>query len=132
MLRSKYSAEYARLYKQMWSKVNLVEHNGKTRVKATYIYRSDPKVTFHTDDSNMNEAKARTNALILKLVKKNQLAEFQAELDKKIEIGCLAEISGTELEKILQDTHNFCYLSLVFSENSESTSTRMINDTLNS
>ena len=55
----------------------------------------------------MNEAKARTNALILKLFMKNQLAELQAELDKKIEIGLLEEISGTELEKIPQDTHHF-------------------------
>ena len=115
MLRSKYSAEDARLYKEMWSKLNLVKHKGKTRVKATYIYRSDPKVTFHKDNSDMNEAKARTNVLISKLVKKNQLAEFQAELDKKIEIGCLEEIGRTELDSILQDTHHFCYLSLVFS-----------------
>ena len=74
--------------------------------------------------------KQEQTTLIAKLFKKNQLAEFQAELDKKIEIGCLEEISGTELEKILQYTHHFCHLSLVFSENSESTSTRMINDTL--
>ena len=39
------------MYKEMWSKVNLAEHEGKTRVKATYIYRT----TFHKDHSNMGE-----------------------------------------------------------------------------
>ena len=130
MLKSKYSAEDSKMYKEMWSKVNLVEHEGKTRVKATYIYRTDPTTTFHKDHSNIGEAKARTNALISKLQKKNQLAGFQAEVDKKIAIGCLKEISGEELAKVLNSTHHFCYLSQVHSETSESTSTRMINDTL--
>ena len=72
ILRSKYSAEDARLYCEMWSTVNLVEHKGKTRVKATYVYRTNPEVTFHKDSSNIGEAKARTNALISKLQKKKR------------------------------------------------------------
>ena len=41
-LRSKYSEEDQETYKKMWDNVNLIEDKGKTRVKATYLYRNPP------------------------------------------------------------------------------------------
>ena len=45
---------------------------------------------------------------------------------------CLEEVPEEEVEQLLKLIHHLCYLQLVFSENSESTSTRMINNTLTS
>ena len=54
---------------------------------------------------------------------------FQEEIKKKIELGTLVEVSDQELEGIMQSTHHFYYLSMVISENSESTQTHLINNT---
>ena len=78
----------------------------------------------------MDVATKKTNAIINQLIKKDQLDEFQQEIDKKIAIGCLKEVPKDELEKLLKSTHHFCYLNMVHSENSKSTATRMINNTL--
>ena len=70
-----------------------------------------------------------SNNLIRQLKKKGQLEVFQQEIQNKIDLGTLVELSSEELEGILQSTHHFCYLSMVMSENSESTAARMINNT---
>ena len=54
------------------------------------------------------------------------------ETDKKIATGTLVKFSKEEEEEILNGTHNFSYLSIVKSETSTSTSTRLITDTLTS
>ena len=78
----------------------------------------------------MKTAISRTDMIINRLIKKEQLEQFQAEIQKKIDIGCLEQVPETEIEDLLKRTHHFCYLQLVFSESSESTSTRMINNML--
>jgi hypothetical protein len=129
-LRSKYSEEDQDTYKKMWDNVNLIEDKGKTRVKATYLYRNPPEESFSPENSNIKAATSRTDMIINRLVKKDQLKQFQEEIDKKIDIGCLEQVPEAEIETLLKGVHHFCYLQLVFSENSESTSTRMINNTL--
>ena len=107
----------------------MVEVDGKKRVKAHYLYRNNPEETFKAANSNMKEAKARTDSLINKLVRQGNLDTFQAELQKKIDIGCLQEVPKDMEEELLSGPHHFCYLSMVSNMNSESTSVRMINDT---
>ena len=68
--------------------------------------------------------------IINRLIKKGQLNQFQDEINKKINIGCLEQVPEAEIGALLKRVHRFCYLQLVFSESSESTSTRMINNTL--
>ena len=41
-LQSKYSEEDQEIYKKMWDNVKLVQEGGKTRVRATYLYRNPP------------------------------------------------------------------------------------------
>ena len=101
-------------------------------MRVKYIYRNPPEETFAPENSNMKTAFSRTNMIIDRLMKKGQMEQFQEEIQKKIDIGCLEEVPEQELENLLKTVHHFCYLQLVFSENSESTSTRMINNTLTS
>ena len=68
--------------------------------------------------------------IINRLIKKGQLDQFQDEINKKINIGCLEQVPEAEIGALLKRVNHFCYLQLVFSESSESTSTRMINNTL--
>jgi hypothetical protein len=76
-LRSKYSEEDQETYKKMWDNVNLIEHKGKTRVKATYLYRNPPEESFSPENSNMKAATSRTDMIINRLIKKDQLKQFQ-------------------------------------------------------
>ena len=101
-------------------------------MRAKYIYRNPPEETFAPENSNMKTAFSRTNMIIGRLMKKGQMEQFREEIQKKIDIGCLEEVPEQELENLLKTVHHFCYLQLVFSENSESTSTRMTNNTLTS
>ena len=61
--------------------------------------------------------------------KKGQLQVFEQEIDKKIKIGTLVELSDSEQKQIIKGTHHFCYLSLVMIETSTSTTARLINNT---
>ena len=94
----------------------MVQENGKTRVRTKYIYRNPPEETFAPENSNIKTAISRTNMIIDRLMKKGQMKQFQEEIQKKIDIG-------DEVEQLLKLVHHFCYLQLVFSGNSESTST---------
>ena len=69
--------------------MNLVQKNGKTRVKAKYIYRNPPEETLSPENSNIKTAISRTNMIYDRLIKKGQLDKFQEEIQKKIDIGCL-------------------------------------------
>ena len=75
----------------MWDNVEVIQHEGKSRVRAKYIYQNPPEITFAPKNSNMDVAMKRTNSIINKLIQKDQLSEFQQEIDKKIAIGCLKE-----------------------------------------
>ena len=99
----------------MWDNVKLVQEGGKTRVKATYLYRNPPHETFAPENSNMKTAINRTDMIINRLIKKEQLEQFQEEIKKKIDIGCLERVSERDLQELLKRTHHFCYLQLVFS-----------------
>ena len=57
---------------------------------------------------------------------------FKEQIASKIEIGTLKEVPKEKWKEILENTHNFCYLSIVSNENSETTGSRLINDTLTS
>ena len=80
-----------------------------------------PDNHFAPQNSIMKTAIARTDQLIDKLIKKKGLEEFEAEIEKKIAIGCLEEVPAAELEQLLKRTHHFCYLATVVSANLEST-----------
>ena len=63
----------------------------------------------------------------------NGLDDFKKEIQKiDTGTGTLVKLSKQEEEEILKGTHHFSYLSMVKSETSTSTSTRLINDTLTS
>ena len=132
MLRDKYSAEDSKIYKQVWENTRLVNVDGQQRVQVEYVYRNDPHETFKPENSNINEAKARTDNLIRKLKKTGELDNFIKEIEKKRDIKTLVPLTQAELNKVLRGTHHFSYLSMVKSETSTSTSTRLINDTLTS
>ena len=132
MLRDKFSAEDRKIYKKLWENTRLVNKDGKQRVEVEYLYRNDPHVTFKKENSNMKEAKARTDGLIRKLKSTNSLQDFKKEIQKKIDTGTLVKLTKEEEAEILAGTHHFSYLSMVKSETSTSTSTRLINDTLTS
>ena len=51
-----------------------------------------------------------TKRVIHQLKKKGQLEVFQKEIDKKIDIVTLVELSDDELKQSMKTTHHFCYL----------------------
>ena len=51
----------------MWENTRLVNVNGQQRVQVEYLYRNNPHETFKPENSNLQEAKARTDSLIKKL-----------------------------------------------------------------
>ena len=81
------------------------------------------------DDTNFNQALMMTKRVIHQLKKKGQLEMFPKEIYKKIEIGTLVEMSDDELKETMKTTHHFCYLAMVMSETSTSTSAILINNT---
>jgi hypothetical protein len=93
----------------MWDNVNLIEDKGKTRVKATYLYRNPPEESFSPENSNMKAATSRTDMIINRLIKKDQLKQFQEEIDKNIDIGCLEQIPEAEIETLLKEVHPATY-----------------------
>ena len=92
-------------------------------------HQNDPEITFHPNNSNFQQAVMMTNNVIKQLKKNNQLELFNAEIQNKICIGTLKKVEKEELKEILQKAHHFCYISLVQSENSETSQVRMINNT---
>ena len=89
MLKNRYSAEDSKIFKQLWDNVTLVEKNGKTSVEVKYLYRHDPHETFKPENSNIEEAKRRTNSLKRKLKKDGKMDGFKEEIASKREIGTL-------------------------------------------
>ena len=89
MLKNRYSAEDSKIFKQLWDNVTLVEKNGKTSVEVKYLYRQDPHETFKPENSNIEEAKRRTNSLKRKLKKDGKMDGFKEEIASKREIGTL-------------------------------------------
>ena len=132
MLKNRYSAEDSKIFRELWNNVTLVEEAGKTRVQVKYLYRHDPHETFKPENSNLEEAKRRTDSLIRKLKKEGKMESFKEQIASKIELGTLREVPEGEWAELLKGTNNFCYLSIVSNENSQSTSSRLINDTLTS
>ena len=106
-LQNRYSEEDRKIYKEVWDNVNLVQENGKTRLRAKYISRNPLEETFVPENSNTKTAFSRTNMIIDRLMKKGQMEKFQEEIQKKIYIGCLEE-----LENLLKTVHHFCYLQM--------------------
>ena len=128
MLKDRFSAEDSRVFCDFWENVKLVEKEGQTKVEVKYLYRHDPHETFKAE--NMEEAKRRTDALIRKLKKENKLKEFQEQIDAKEDTGTMVEVKKERWDGLLKRTHNFCYLLVVSNENSETTGSRLSNDTL--
>ena len=116
LLNKKYSQEEKDVFQCMWNNVVLIKDNkGRYRVKVNYLNKKDPHVVFSPESANFNQALMMTKRVILQLKKKRQLEMFQKEIDKKIEIGTLAEMSDDELKETIKTTHHFCYLSMVMS-----------------
>ena len=69
--------------------MTLVEEAGKTRVQVKYLYRHDPHETFKPENSNLEEAKRRTDSLIRKLKKEGNMDSFKEQIASKIELGTL-------------------------------------------
>ena len=84
---------------------------------------------FAPQNTNYSQALAMSRQVIQQLKRKNQLEVFQEEINKKIPLGILVEVSDQELKEIMAFTHHFCYLSMVMSKSSASTQTRLINNT---
>ena len=61
VLRSRYSQEEQRIYKNMWDNVEKIQHESKARVRAKYIYQNPPEITFAPENSNMDVATKKTN-----------------------------------------------------------------------
>ena len=83
LLKDLFSAEESKGFKQLWENVRLVEKDGQTKVEVKYLYRNDPHKTFKAENSNIEEAKRRTDVLIRKLKKENKLEGFQEQIDSK-------------------------------------------------
>ena len=133
-LNTKYSEVEKQEFLNTWNNTFIIDDplgQGK-KVMSRYTFQNDPHQTFKPENSNMKEALARTKRTINTLKKKNKLKEFQDKIQEKIDIGTLIEVGEKELKGILAGTHHFTYLSVVTSETSETTSTRLINNTLSS
>ena len=133
-LNTKYSEIEKQEFLDTWNNTfitNDTAGKGK-KVVSRYSFQNDPHQIFKPENSNMKEALARTKRTINTLKKKNKLKEFQEKINEKIDIGTLVEVGEDELKNILAGTHHFTYLSVVTSETSETTSTRLINNTLSS
>ena len=61
---------------------------------------------------------------------KNKLKDFKEKIKEKEDIGTLKEVSPEELQELLKMEHHFTYLGVVSNEQSGSTPTRLINNTL--
>ena len=92
MLKNRYSAEDSKIFRELWNNVTLVEEAGKTRVQVKYLYRHDPHETFKPENSNLEEAKRRTDSLIRKLKKEGKMESFKEQITSKIELGTLREV----------------------------------------
>ena len=97
--------------------------DGKQRVLVKHLYQNDPEIGLNPKNSKFKQAVAITNEVI------KNLDLFKEENEKKIQLGNLDELSKKELAEILKKPHHFCCLSMVQSEDSESTQARMINNT---
>ena len=59
------------------------------------------------ENSNIEEAKRRTDALIRKLKKENKLDGFKEQIDSKRDIGTLGEVKRERWKEVSGGTHNF-------------------------
>ena len=91
-LKSRYSEEDKIIFQRVWDNVHIIEKDGEKRIMAEYIYCNPVGKTFKPENSNTKEARARTNRLIDKLMKKGQLDLLQDEIQKKIDIGTQREL----------------------------------------
>ena len=85
----------------------MVQERGKTRVKATFLYRNPPHETFAPENLNMKNALSRTDMIINRLIKKEQLEQFKEEIQKKIDIGCLERVSEEDLQELIRGHTTF-------------------------
>ena len=70
-----------------------------------------------------------TNETIQRLRNQAKMKDFQKRLQEKVEIGTLVLVSSYELKSILEGTHHLTYHFEVINEQSNSTPTRVINNT---
>ena len=76
-------------------------------MQVKYLYRHDPHETFKPENSNLEEAKRRTDSLIKKLKKEGKMEGFKEQIASKIELGTLRKVPKEEWEQLLKGTHNF-------------------------
>ena len=67
MMRDKYSAEDSRIHAQIWGNTRFINQDRQKRKQVECICRTDPHEAFKKENSNIKEAKARTDGLIKKL-----------------------------------------------------------------
>ena len=60
------------------------------------------------------------------------MKDFKGKIQEKVDIGTLQEVSPGDLQDLLKMEHHFTYLGVVSNENSDSTSTCLINNTRSS
>ena len=86
-----------------------------------YTYRTDPRVTFNSRNSNYEKAKQMSEMKIRKLIKQNKLNDIQAKIQEKINIGTLQQVSPEELQNFHTMEHHYTYFGVVSNENSNKT-----------
>ena len=112
-------------------KIEVVELNGKKRIKCKYEYKRDIRKVFAPENSNVREAIGRTKSLINKLKRQggSALMDFKAQIRKKIELGMLERMTPERAKEALAGPHHCTYPGVVTRETSTSIETRKINDT---
>ena len=115
-----------KLYEKLWSNVEVVELNGKKRIKCKYEYKRDITKVFAPANSNVREAIGRTK---LKRQGGTAFKDFKAQIDKKIELGTLERLTPEKAKEVLAGPYHCTYTGVVMSEISTSTEIRQINDT---
>ena len=99
------------MYEKLWSNVEVVELNGKQRIKCKYEYKRDITKVFAPANSNVREAIGRTKSLISKLKRQGVSAfkDFKAQIDKKIELGTLERMTPERAKQFLAGPHHCTY-----------------------
>ena len=118
-----------KLFLRTWQSIKVVKLNGELRVQADVSYKSDPLDTFSAVNSNFTQALSNLKQVVQSLKKKgpDALQSLKEEVEKKIALGTLVEVTKEEWELIKVHPHHYSLLTMVYSATSMSTEKRLIN-----
>ena len=102
-------------YIQYWNSIKIVRHDSGLGIQSDYFYKDDPKIVFKPENTNFIQAKRNLEGNIKRLKKKgkNALKTVVDEVNKKIDLGTLAECTPEEWTFIKSNPHHYRLTTMV-------------------